>query len=129
VTACGRASLPAEATPERFFSGSPGGLTLYRAVAEAIRSLGPAEVRVGKSQIAFRRRKGFAYVWRPGQYVTSDVPAVLSFGLSHALRSPRIKQVVNPAPGVWMHHVELRDRSQLDAEVLGWLAAAYADAE
>jgi hypothetical protein len=112
-------------TPEQFFSGSPAGLALYHAVADAIRSLGPAEVRVSRAQIAFRRGKGFAFVWRPGQYVKTEVPAVLSFGLPQELHSRRFKQVVHPAPRVWMHHVELRDPSQVDAEVRGWLAAAY----
>ncbi|SHN46267.1 DUF5655 domain-containing protein [Cryptosporangium aurantiacum] len=116
------------AAPEEFFSGSPDGLALYRAVADIVDSLGPATVEVGKSQIAFRRHKGFAYVWRPGQYVKSDVPAVLSFGLPHKLESPRFKEVAHPAPRVWMHHLELRDGSELDAEVRSWLAAAYENA-
>jgi hypothetical protein len=115
-------------TPEQFFNRSPAGLALYRAVAEAVRTLGPAEVTVSRSQIAFRRRKGFAYVWRPQQYVRTDVPAVLSFGLPHELHSPRFKEVVHPAPAVWMHHLELRDPGQVDAEVRGWLTAAYANA-
>ena len=115
-------------TPEQFFAGSPSGLALYRAVAGVISSIGPAEVRVTKSQIAFRRRRGFAFVWRPGQYVRTDVPAVLSFGLPREVHSPRFKEVVHPAPGVWMHHLELRDQSQVDAEVRGWLAAAYESA-
>lgn len=115
-------------TPEEFLAGSPAGLALYRAVAGVISSIGPAEVRVTKSQVAFRRRKGFAFVWRPGQYVNTDVPAVLSFGLPREVRSPWFKEVAHPAPGVWMHHLELRDRSQVDAEVRGWLAAAYESA-
>ena len=116
-------------TPEQFFTGSPIGLALYTAVADAISAIGPAEVRVTKSQVAFRRRKGFAFVWRPDQYVRTDVPAVLSFGLPRELHSPRIKEVVHPAPGVWMHHIELRDRNQVDPEVRGWLAAAYENAQ
>lgn len=115
-------------TPEQFFTGSPTGLALYRVVADAISSIGPFDVRVTKSQIAFRRRKGFAFVWRPHEYVNSDVPAVLSFGMPREVHSPRIKEVVHPAPRVWMHHIELRDPSQVDAEVRGWLAAAYENA-
>ncbi|MEU4427105.1 DUF5655 domain-containing protein [Actinoplanes sp. NPDC024001] len=115
-------------TPEQFFMGSPDGLALYEAVADAISAIGPVEVRVTKSQIAFRRGKGFAYVWRPGQYVDNDVPMVLSFGLPQELHSPRFKEVAHPAPKVWMHHLEIRDRKQLDAEVRGWLEAAYENA-
>jgi hypothetical protein len=116
-------------TPEQFFEGSPTGLALYQAVADVISSIGPAEVRVTKSQIAFRRRKGFAFVWRPDQYLRTDVPAVLSFGYPQELRSPRFKEVVNAAPKVWIHHIELRDRCQVDAEVRNWLAVAYENAQ
>ena len=112
-------------TPGEFFAGSPPGLQIYEAVAAVVADLGPHEVRVSRSQIAFRRRRGFAYVWRPGRYVRSDVPAVLSLGLPHELASPRFKDVVHPAPATWMHHLELDDATQVDAEVAGWLAAAY----
>ena len=110
---------------EEFFNGAPRGLELFEAVAGVIASIGPADIRVTKSQVAFRRRRGFAYVWRPGQYVRSDVPAVLSIALPEQLVSERFKSVVHPSPEVWMHHLELTDVAQVDAEVAGWLAAAY----
>jgi hypothetical protein len=116
-------------TPEDFFSGSPAGLALYRAVADAVAAIGPAEVRVSKSQIAFRRRTGFAFVWRPGRYVRSDVPAVLSLALPREISSPRIKEVARPAPAVWMHHVELHDPAEVDGELRDWLRTAYAVAD
>lgn len=113
---------------EAFFDGSPRGLVLCRAVAEAVHSIGHADVRVTKSQVAFRRRRGFAYVWRPGRYVRSEVPAVLSIALPIRLDSDRFKSVVHPAPKVWMHHLELTDAAQIDDQVLGWLSDAYASA-
>ena len=112
-------------TPPEFFEGSPDGLRLYETLAAVVTELGPHEVRVSRSQIGFRRRRGFAYVWRPGRYVRSDVPAVLSLALPHEVASPRLKEVAHPAPATWMHHLELDDVSQVDAEVAGWLAAAY----
>lgn len=115
-------------TPAEFFAGSPGGLRLYEAVAALVADLGPHEIRVGRSQVAFRRRRGFAYVWRPGRYVRSDVPAVLSVALPRALTSGRFKEVAHPAPRIWMHHLELDDVAAVDAEVAGWLAEAYAAA-
>lgn len=115
---------PAAQTPEEFFAGHPDGLAIYRAVEAAIRALGPVEVRTTKSQIAFRTRSSFAFVWRPAQYVRSDVPAVLSIALDRQVESPRFKEVVHPAAGVWMHHLELRDERGMDAEVLGWLREA-----
>lgn len=115
-------------TPEDYFAGHPVGLALYRAVEDAVAMLGEASVRVTKSQIAFRRRKAFAYVWCPGQYLTSPVPAVLSIPLPREVASDRFKSVAHPAANVWMHHVELHSTAQIDAEVRGWLAEAYANA-
>ena len=90
--------------------------------------IGPVSVSVTKSQVAFRRRKGFAYVWRPGQYVHSEVPAVLSVALPHEVRCHRFKEVVHPSANVWMHHIELHAASQIDDQVRGWLEEAYANA-
>lgn len=115
-----------EPGPDGFFAGHPDGLAIFGAVADAVAGLDDGLVpEVQKSQIAFRRRRGFAYVWRPGQYVASQVPAVLSLALSHPLSSPRIKAIAHPSPRVWMHHVELTGADQVDDEVRGWLREAY----
>jgi hypothetical protein len=64
-------------------------------------------------------------VWRPGQYLTSDVPAVLTVALDHPVESSRFKQVAHPTAKVWMHHLELRDPREVDDEVRGWLSEAW----
>lgn len=114
---------------EELFAGHPDGLVVYRAVAEAVRGLGECEERVSKSQVAFHRVRGFAYVWRPGQYLRSTVPAVLSIALPGPLDSVRIKQVAHPAPRVWMHHLELHGPDEVDDEVRDWLRRAYEAAD
>jgi hypothetical protein len=111
------------------FADSTVALGVFKTVEGAVGKLGEHEVRVGRGQVAFRRRRGFAYLWRPGQYVKSDIPVVLSLALRHRLQSPRFKEVAHPAPTTWMHHLELRSGAELDDEVLGWLAEAYAQAE
>lgn len=139
-----------ESTPEEIFYGSPRGLALYRAVERMLSgpapiaadrratdpptvgpdAIDPPEVRAARSQVAFRgRRRGFAYVWWPGRYVRSDVPAVLSIAAGSRIDSPRFKSVVHPSPGVWMHHLELRSEDDLDAEVEGWLRQARYEAD
>lgn len=120
--------MSAESTPEEVFSGSPRGLELFHAVEELLAGSPPAAVRATKSQVAFRARRGFAYLWWPGRYVDSDVPAVLSIALPRRIDSDRFKEVVNPSRGVWMHHLELRTGDELDAEVLAWLREAQSAA-
>ena len=118
-----------EHSPEELFGGHPEGLAVYGAVERAIHAIGDAAVAVTKSQIAFRRRRGFAFVWRPGQYVQSDVPAVLSIALPYEIASERFKAVAHPSQQVWMHHLELSAPEQVDDEVCEWLRDAYERAD
>lgn len=115
-------------TPEAaaFLQGTGLGTAVYRRVRDAVPS---ADVRVTKSQIAFRRGRGFAWLWRPRMYLGSrGAVLVLSVALPRRDASPRWKEVVHPSPGTWMHHLELSDVEQLDAEVQAWLREAAAAA-
>ena len=112
----------------QFFHGDPGGRALFDVVASTVDGLGDHDVRVTKSQIAFRRRRSFAFVWRPDRYVNSDVPAVLSIALPYRLESDRFKEIAHPTAAVWMHHLELNGVGDIDHEVRNWLAAAYEEA-
>jgi hypothetical protein len=38
------------------------------------------------------------------------------------------RSVAHPTPGRWMHHLEVRDVTELDDEVAGWLLDAAAAA-
>ncbi|WP_024820807.1 DUF5655 domain-containing protein [Arthrobacter sp. 31Y] len=108
-----------------FFDGSPQGLAICEAVFSFANGLGDIQVHVSKSQVALRRHRGFAYLWRPDKYVHSRVPAVLSLALPYELDSPRFKEVAHPAPSVWMHHLELHDPSMVDTEVRQWIREAF----
>jgi uncharacterized protein DUF5655 len=111
-------------TPEDVFAASPVGLMICRRLLQLVADLG-VDVRTTRSQVALQHRTGFAYLWYPGRYVRSEVPAVLSLALPERLDSPRFKQVGQPSPHVWMHHLELSAPDDLDDEVAGWLRAAY----
>ena len=113
---------------EELFAGYPDCLAICHRILKVLSALGEVSVAVSKSQVAFRRRKAFAFVWRPGQYVSSGIPAVLSLSLPHEITSDRFKEIAHPAPTVWMHHLELRDASDVDEEARGWLADAYESA-
>ncbi len=113
-----------------FFGGHQASRSLFEALRRAVESAGPAEIRVTKSQIAFWRKRAFAWAWRPGQYLRGKTaPLVLTLALSRRDPSPRWKEIVEPAPGRFTHHLELTSESELDDEVLGWLREAWSDAE
>lgn len=120
----------AERTPSSrdlgdFFDGRPDSHAVFAAVRAAVDAVGPAEIRVGRSQLAFRRRVGFAYAWIPGRYLRSDVPLVLTIGLRRRDGSLRWKEVVEPRPGRFTHHLELRAVSEVDDAVRAWIAEAW----
>ena len=58
-------------TPDDLLGGRPLPTAVFEAVLAASERLGGVEVRTTKSQIAFRRRHGFAFLWLPGQYLSS----------------------------------------------------------
>jgi hypothetical protein len=95
-------------------------------VLEIVAALGAADVRVTRSQVAYRRRRAFAWTWLPGRWLRSPgAEVVLSVSLPRRDGSARWREVVNPAPGRWMHHLEIRAAADLDDEVAAWLAEAW----
>jgi hypothetical protein len=112
-------------TPEEFFAGLPLGLAVHERVRSILVGLGPLEIRTSKSQVAYWRRRGFAYLWRPGQYLAHPAAEiVLSIALGRLDDSPRFKEVAHPARPHWLHHLELHDPGEIDDEVAAWLAEA-----
>jgi hypothetical protein len=111
--------------PKDFFAGHPDAYAVFEKVRSVLDGLGAVEVHTSKSQVAFRRRRGFAYLWLPGRYLarpTAEV--VLSIALGRHDPSTRFKEVVHPAPAQWMHHLEVHDVADIDDEVVGWLHEA-----
>lgn len=116
-------------TFDEYFGGQDDARQIFEAVLGVIETLGPAEMRVSKSQIAFRCRRTFAWVWMPGRYLRGNVaPLVLTLAFKERDSSPRWKEIVEPAPGHFTHHLELYSPADVDAEVCRWLAKARADA-
>jgi hypothetical protein len=55
-------------TPDEFFSGKTLPKQLFELIRREVEAIGETSIRTTKSQIAFRRRRNFAWVWMPGQY-------------------------------------------------------------
>jgi len=113
-------------TLEQYFAAHDESRLIFEALRHAVADIGPAQLRVGKSQVAFRRRHGFVWAWMPDLYLNGPCPPlVLSVGLRRRDPSPRWKEVVEPYPGRFIHHLELRSAAEIDAEVRAWLREAW----
>ena len=111
-----------------FFRNAPGALPLFEEAAKMIASLGESRVEAAKTQISFGNRYRFAWIWLPIRKMKGrpELYIVLSFGLDHAVRSPRIAEVVQPRTGRFTHHMIIEKTSDLDEELRSWLVMAYA---
>jgi Domain of unknown function (DUF5655) len=117
-------------TLDEFFKGYKESRRLFDALVSVIKTIGPAEFRVTKSQIAFRRSKDFAWVWIPGKYLRGrTAPIVLTLSFSKRDTSARWKEIVEPAPGRFTHHLELYSINEIDNQVRDWLLDAWMTAD
>jgi hypothetical protein len=113
-------------TPEEFLGESDLGRAVFETVSGMVTSFGDVTIEATKSQIAFKRRRGFAYIWLPGMYLARpQAELVVSIALDRAVGSPRFKEIAHPSAGIWQHHLEVRSIAEVDDEVRNWLRAAY----
>lgn len=111
-----------------FFDKMPAMLPVYARLRGQLAAAYPdLGIRVGKSQISFRNRYGFAAAslpWRrvkgwPAEYL------LVTFGLARRLDDPRIAQAVEPYPNRWTHHVLVQTPEEVDETLLRWIDEAY----
>ncbi len=93
-------------TTNEFFEGQELSRQFFEVVRAAIGDIGDAELRVTKSQIAFRQRRAFAWVWMPAQYLDTAngrrhqlAPLVLTLAFHHRGHVGPLEEIVEPAPG------------------------------
>lgn len=117
-------------TLDEFFADHDDSRRLFDALLGRINSVGLSDYKITRSQIAFRRNKQFAWVWIPGKYLRGrTAPLVLSLSFPARDPSTRWKEIIEPAPGRFMHHLELNAVSDIDDEVIRWLRSAWRQAE
>jgi len=113
-------------TLDEFFDGEQDSRRLFDALQTVVAAIRPTELRISKSQVAFRRRVTFARAWRPSQYLRRPAaPLVLTLSFRHRDPSPRWKSIVEPHPGRFTHHLELYAVEEIDAQVRQWLQQAW----
>lgn len=112
-----------------YFSGHPLAFALHQEVATIISRIGPAQIRVSKSQVGFYREHPFAATWRASQYlIREQASLVLSIYLRRRDTSSRWKEVVEPSPGRFTHHLELHSVAEVDEFVRARLTEAWEQA-
>jgi hypothetical protein len=116
-------------TLDEFLANYEESRPLFEALRRVIDEFGPIELAISKSQIAFRRagqQSAFARVWLPKHYLQDrGAPLVLTLGFRYRDASPRWKEIVEPQPGRFTHHLELWSLTDIDDEVREWLRAAW----
>ena len=116
-------------TLDEFFEEQEQARQIFEAVRSVVDSIGGAELRVTKGQIAFRRRRAFAWAWMPGKYLRGKIaPLVLTLSFRQRNGSPRWKEIVEPYPGRFTHHLELHSIKDVNEEVRDWLQEAWTTA-
>jgi hypothetical protein len=110
-----------------FFADFPESRHLINILRKWFDLITPARLRVMKSQVVFRRKKDFAWIWIPGRYLKGRgfAPLVLTPCFPKPDPSPRWKQIVEPYPGRYMHHFEVFSPVDFEEEVRAWLNEAW----
>jgi len=112
-----------------FFANNRSSRMIFDDLHAAIEHLGQTEIRITMSQISFRRKRAFAWVWIMGKYLSGkQAPLVLSISLARRDPSKRWKEVVEPAKGRFMHHMELYRSDEIDEEVYSLLHEDWSEA-
>ena len=114
---------------DEFFVGQDLSRQIFDPLYQLINSVGTTEMRISKSQISFRRQKSFAWIWIPGKYLRGNIaPLVLTLVFHQRDESARWKEIVEPSPGHFTHHLELFSITDIDDQVRNWLWEAWKNA-
>jgi hypothetical protein len=112
-----------------YLADHPASLELLEHLRHAVKTLGPTQELVTKSQVAFKAKKAFAWAWAPEQYLRRGAPLVLTVSLPFRDGSSRWKEIVEPSLGRFTHHLELHSTADIDDQVLRWLQTARQQAD
>ncbi len=113
-------------TPDDLFGDDAAGKRIFAAIAGIVATLSETTTRTTKSQVAFRRKRNFAIVWAPRQYLSGKAaPLVLTFSFPKKNKSSRWKEIAKTSEGRYTHHLELWYVKDVDTEVRSWLRLAW----
>ena len=107
-------------TVDEHFAGKPAGLrALYDRLVALAGEFGPVEQDAKKTSIHLNRRTAFAGVAVRKRHL------VLTLKSDRPLGSPRVHRSEQTSAKRFHHELKLAAPADLDAELRGWLRAAY----
>lgn len=117
------AALPAEAPAgdalDAIYSGNKAGLrALHEALLQALAGFGRFETAPKKAYVSLRRSKQFAMV---GPATAKQIE--IGLNCKHLPEHPRLK--IEKPGGMCQASTRIEAEAQIDAELMGWLRAAY----
>jgi hypothetical protein len=104
---------------QHFTGRAPNVSATYKALLAAAQRLGHVEVQPKKTSIHLLRNTAFAGV------ATQKVALLLTLKASTDIKSPRILRHEQASANRWHLIVKLTSPKEIDAELSGWLEAAY----
>ncbi len=111
---CGRFTLKA-----LFAASAPSVLALARRYIALVQSLGDIQVLPQKTRLVFVARVRFASL------VARKDHFVAAFALQRRLKSPKVVQLIDYGPRWQMHHLRIRETTDLDDELRAWLRESH----
>jgi len=113
-------------TPDDLLGDDAAAKRVFAAIARIVATFGETTTRTTKSQVAFRRKRTFAIVWVPRQYLSGKAaPLVLTFSFPKKHNSSRWKEITKISEERFTHHLELWYVKDVDTEVRSWLKLAW----
>ncbi len=112
----------------RLFEKAPHMLPLYLQLEKRIcDTFENVTTKIGKTQVSFFNRRGFAWIWPPFTRRKGWPKEFLgvTFGLGKRTEHPRIVESVEPYPGRWTHHVLIVSEKEIDEQLMDWLRESY----
>lgn len=96
-------------------------MAMFHRFVELVAACGPYEVSPSKSSVTFKGvRRGFAGA-RP-----TATGLVVYLDLQRRVDSPRVRHVSPYTSRLFVHQMTLTSLAELDEELAGWIAEAYA---
>ena len=108
-------------TTDALFAGKDAVVrAIYDRLIEALLGLGPFQQEPKKTSIHLVRNAGFAGVHPRKSYI------YLNLRMDHAIESTRISKTEQVSKNRYHNEIKIASPDEVDAELLGWLAEAYA---